>query len=92
MAEPPLPMVRVLPWEGFDWGVDIDHCDGKRHAYAIRAQEAAEAEAQRIRSRDRADARRCASAHKEIRCIAALRTAANATPRNSANSPSFLMS
>ena len=42
--------VRVLPWEGGGWGVDIDCGDGKHNAYPVGAQEAAEAEAQRIRS------------------------------------------
>ena len=42
--------VRVLPWEGIGWGIDIDHGDGKHDAYPVGPREAAEAEAQRIRS------------------------------------------
>jgi hypothetical protein len=42
--------VRVIRWDGIGWGVDIDHGDGKHDAYPVGAQEAAEAEAQRIRS------------------------------------------
>jgi hypothetical protein len=41
--------VRVLPWEGVGWGVDIDHGNGKHDAYPVGGQEAAEAEAQRVR-------------------------------------------
>ena len=46
-------IVRVIRWEGlegFGWGVDVDHGDGKHEAYPVGAQEAAEAEAKRIRS------------------------------------------
>jgi len=45
--------VRVIRWEGlegFGWGVDIDHGNGKHDAYPVGAQGATEAEAQRIRS------------------------------------------
>ena len=45
--------VRVIRWEGLQglgWGVDIGHGDGKHDAYPVGAQDAAEAEAQRIRS------------------------------------------
>jgi hypothetical protein len=45
--------VRVIRWEGlagFGWGVDIDHGDGKHDAYPVGPREAADAEAERIRS------------------------------------------
>jgi hypothetical protein len=42
--------VRVIRWEPFGWGVDIDQSNGKHRAYAVGPQEAAEAEAERIRS------------------------------------------
>ena len=42
--------VRVIPWDTLGWAVDIDQGDGKHRAYPVSAQEAAEAEAQRIRS------------------------------------------
>jgi hypothetical protein len=47
--------VRVIRWEGlegFGWAVDIDHGNGKHRAYPVGAQQAAEAEAQRVRSGD----------------------------------------
>lgn len=42
--------VRVIRWEGIGWGVDIDRGNGKHDAYPVGTQEAAEAEAQCIRS------------------------------------------
>ena len=41
---------RLIRWDGFRFGVAVDHGDGKHRAYSVGAQEAAEAEAQRIRS------------------------------------------
>jgi len=42
--------VRVIRWDTLGWAVDIDHGNGKHDAYPVGAQEAAEAEAQQIRS------------------------------------------
>jgi hypothetical protein len=46
--------VRVIPWEGFGWGIDIDYGNGRHKAYAVGSREAAEREAQRLRSGGRA--------------------------------------
>jgi len=42
--------VRVIPGEADAWGVAIDHGDGKHDAYPVGPREAAQAEAERIRS------------------------------------------
>jgi hypothetical protein len=49
--------VRVIRWEPLGWGVDIDRGNGKHTAYPVGPQEAAEAEAKRIRSGGRARSR-----------------------------------
>lgn len=47
-------IVQVISWEGFGWGVNIDHGNGRRKAYAVGSREAAQREAERIRSGGRA--------------------------------------
>lgn len=42
--------MRAIPWDELGWAVDVDHGNGKHRAYAVGPREAAEAEAQRIRS------------------------------------------
>jgi len=46
--------VHVIPWEGFGWGIDIDHGNGRHKAYAVGSRAAAEKEAQRVNSGGRA--------------------------------------
>lgn len=41
---------RVVRWEGFGWGVSFHHGRGKRGAYPVGPRDAAEAEAERLRS------------------------------------------
>lgn len=42
--------VSVIAWEGFGWGIDIDHGNGRHKAYPVGTREAAETEAERVRS------------------------------------------
>jgi hypothetical protein len=49
--------VRVVSWNRIGWGVDIDPGNGRHKAYAVGSREAAEAEAERIRSGGRAPTR-----------------------------------
>ena len=46
--------IRVISWKGFGWGVDIEDRNGRHKAYAVGAREAAENEAERVRSGGRA--------------------------------------
>jgi hypothetical protein len=49
--------VRVIRWNPFGWGVDIDRGNGQHAAYPVGPQEAAEGEAKRILSGGRARSR-----------------------------------
>ena len=48
----------MISWEGFGWGVDIEYSNGRHKAYVVGPRDAAEKEAQRIRSGGRAQTRK----------------------------------
>jgi hypothetical protein len=65
--------VRVIPWEGLGWGIYIDHGNSRHKAYAVGPREAAEKEAQRIRSGGRA--RTPKQAHSTLKELGAVQAA-----------------
>jgi hypothetical protein len=65
--------VSVISWQGVGWGIEIDNGRGRHKAYAVGPREAAEKEAQRIRSGGRARTR--AQAHAAFKELAAAKGA-----------------
>jgi hypothetical protein len=61
--------VSVISWQGVGWGIDIDNGRGRHKGYAVGPREAAEKEAQRIRSGGRARTR--VQAHSALKELAA---------------------
>jgi hypothetical protein len=68
-------VVRVISWEEFGWGIDIDRGYGRHKAYAVGPREAADKEAQRIRSGGRARTRK--QAHAALKELGAAEAAAS---------------